>query len=197
LAVTLSLSLIAEVLLGVDILTHAGHMEAGVFLDLPALSVSISSLSNVNAHCESVNSSSSITGFLSHVFPKLINIVPSATLDIGLYASATLAVPTILETHVPEVNFGTSVTLAGTSFALETACLSWDSEATAFVEPTFTPTSSNTAAAPTVTGSGSSGSGGQKNFGTQLREQNPFANKTGTTYAMALILGFIFALAAL
>jgi hypothetical protein len=98
---------------------------------------------------------------------------------------------------VPEVNFGTSVTLAGTSFALETACLSWDSEATAFVEPTFTPTSSNTAAAPTVTGSGSSGSGGQKNFGTQLREHNPFANKTGTTYAMALILGFIFALAAL
>jgi hypothetical protein len=172
-------------------------MEAGVFLCLPALSVSISSLSNVNAHCESVNSSSSITGFLSHVFPNLINIVPSATLDIGLYASATLAVPAILETHVPEVNFGTSMALVGTSFALETACLSWDSNATAFVEPTFTPTTSNTAAAPTGSESGSSGSGGQKNFGTQLREQSPFAKNTGIIYAMALILGFIFELAAL
>lgn len=98
----------------------------------------------------------------------------------------------------------TSTTFAGTEFPLQTACLSWDEEATKFVEPAFTTTSTTVAAAATGTGSQPDGqktgtTGGQNgNFGTGLRDRNPFAQMTGIVWAIGMILGcIVFSFAAL
>jgi hypothetical protein len=107
------------------------------------------------------------------------------------------------ELDVAHLNLNTqsvvaSTTLAGTVFPLQTACLSWDEKATKFVEPAFTTTSATVAAAG-ATGTGSQ-SGGQKagttggqsgNFGTGLRDRNPFAQTTGVIWAMFMALGCI------
>jgi hypothetical protein len=187
--VTLALGLRTEVLLGVSLLSGSGDMSAGIFLDLPTLSVSISPLSGVNADCEPLTSSNSVNGLLSHIFPNLTHIVPSAVVDIGLGASAALIIP-----DVTTITIEASTTLAGTEYALETVCLSWDNKATAFVKPSFSTTTTTAAAAATGTGSGtgsgSGGSGNKESFGTGLRDENPFVRTAGSVWATGMVLGY-------
>jgi hypothetical protein len=187
--VTLSIGLQTEVLLGVSLLSGFGDIQAGIFLDLPTLSVSISSLSGVNADCEPITSSNTVNGLLSHIFPNLTHIVPSAVVDIGLTAGATLIIP-----DVTTLQTDAATTLAGTEYTLETVCLSWDSKATAFVEPTFSTTAAATTVAATGIGPGSgsgNGNGGEKeSSGIQLQDDNPFARTSGLAWATGMVLGF-------
>jgi hypothetical protein len=188
--ITLSLGLHTEVLLGVSLLSGSGDIHAGIFLDLPTLSVSISPLGSVNADCEALNASIPVNGFLSHIFPNLTHIEPSVVVDIGLEAGATLIVH-----DVTTITTEASTTLAGTEYPLETVCLSWDSQATAFVKPTF---STTTATAASGTGSGNGATGKKSSYGTRVGDENPFARTFGLVWATGMVLGCtIFAFASL
>jgi hypothetical protein len=178
--VTLSIGLQTEVLLGVSLLSGSGDVKAGIFLDLPTLSVSISSLSGVNADCEPITSSNTVNGLLSHIFSNLTHIVPSAVVDIGLTAGATLIIP-----DVTTVQTDAATTLAGTEYTRETVCLSWDSTATAFVEPTFSTTTAATSVAATGIGNG----GKKESFGIRLQDGNPLARTSGWAWATGMALG--------
>jgi hypothetical protein len=114
--------------------------------------------------------------------------VPSAVVDIGLMAGATLIIH-----DVTTIQTNAATTLAGTEYTLETVCLSWDSKATAFVEPTF---SATTAAVTVVatgiglgTGSGNEGSGKKGSSGVRLQDDNPFARTSGLVWATGMVLG--------
>jgi len=135
-----------------------------------------------------------VDGFLSHIFPNLTHIVPSANISIGLQAGADLRVPAVLASHVSAVSMDASTALIGTGFALETACLSWDRKATKFVEPTFTPTTTTGTSQPTAT---ASETGGKKNLGTHIRGENPLQWGTGRFWTAVTGFGFIVTLAIL
>jgi hypothetical protein len=170
-----SLGLRSAVLLGVDVLSGQGSIHAGIFIDLLSVSVNISILEGVNAHCEPLTSSNTLNGLLSHVFPKFTNIVPSVNISFDLEAGAELD---IAHLSLNTQSVAASATLAGTVFPLQTACLSWDEKATKFVEPAFTTTSTTAAAAAGATGTG-------------LRDRNPFAQTAGVIWAMFMALGCI------
>ena len=168
-----------------------------MFLDLPALSVNISALSGINAQCEPLTFSSSANELLSHIFPNLTNIVPSAKIGAGLNADANLKIPPELATRISAVALNTATTLIETDFPLETACLSWDSKATMFVKPTFSVTTTDAAAGPTDTGSATeSDASGKKNLGVRLYDCNPFAQTASAFWAAAVVISYISVLAA-
>jgi len=93
--------------------------------------------------------------------------------------------------HVQTVSYARSATLVGTEFPLETACLSWDENATKFVEPTFS-TTSTTAAASETGGQKAAETSGQKgSSGSHLWDENPFAQTTGIVWATGMVLGCV------
>ncbi|TVY88396.1 hypothetical protein LAWI1_G004756, partial [Lachnellula willkommii] len=131
-ALTLGIGLHAELDLGIDILSGDGSITAGAFVDLPALKISIANLAGVNKQCEPITNITSVDQLLSHAFPNLTHIVPEANIKVGLQVGGGL--------DVPELNFhasiGSQAVLAGTSYSMPTACLSFDSSQKAFVLPT-------------------------------------------------------------
>ncbi|TGO46438.1 hypothetical protein BCON_0325g00060 [Botryotinia convoluta] len=140
-SLTLSLALHSELLLGVNILSGKGSIAAGAFLDLPALSVTISELTSVDENCNPAQSSSSSVKDLDY-FSSLTNIVPQADIAIGLQAGIQLRIPDL---HFVE-NVGTTATLAGTSMLLPTHCMSFDGGKKEFVTPGATGSSSSSTA---------------------------------------------------
>ena len=85
-----------------------------------------------------------------------------------------------------------ATTLAATEYTLETVCLSWDSKATAFVEPTFSTTTTATTVAATGIGPGSisgNGNGGKESSGIRWQDDNPFARASGLAWATGMVLG--------
>ncbi|KAJ8062940.1 hypothetical protein OCU04_008187 [Sclerotinia nivalis] len=180
-ALTLSLALHSEILLGVSILSGRGSIAAGAFLDLPALSVSITQLSSVDKNCNPAqNASLSPSQNLDSIdiFSSLTNIVPKAEIALGLEASAQLAVSEI--EFVESV--GTTATLAGTAILLPTACLSFDSKMKAFVSPTATGTA----------GSSSGDSKKSANAGVQLSAPLALAGDMGSLYwTVGMMMGVV------
>lgn len=146
-SLTLSLALHSQILLGVNILSGDGSIAAGAFLDLPALSVTISELTSVDENCNPAQSSSSSAKDLDY-FSSLTNIVPQADIAIGLQAGIQLTVPDL---HFVE-NVGTTATLAGTSMLLPTQCMSFDGGKKEFVTPGATGSSSSSSSSSTGTG---------------------------------------------
>ncbi|KAM0143233.1 hypothetical protein ACHAP3_001366 [Botrytis cinerea] len=146
-SLTLSLALHSQILLGVNILSGDGSIAAGAFLDLPALSVTISELTSVDENCNPAQSSSSSVKDLDY-FSSLTNIVPQADIAIGLQAGIQLTVPDL---HFVE-NVGTTATLAGTSMLLPTQCMSFDGGKKEFVTPGATGSSSSSSSSSTGTG---------------------------------------------
>ncbi|KAM0156284.1 hypothetical protein ACHAQE_006415 [Botrytis cinerea] len=146
-SLTLSLALHSQILLGVNILSGDGSIAAGAFLDLPALSVTISELTSVDENCNPAQSSSSSVKDLDY-FSSLTNIVPQADIAIGLQAGIQLTVPDL---HFVE-NVGTTATLAGTSMLLPTQCMSFDGGKKEFVTPRATGSSSSSSSSSTGTG---------------------------------------------
>jgi hypothetical protein len=171
------IGLAASLLVGVEILDGHGILGAGMFINLPHLSLSISQLDSVNAHCEPVNGSSTVDGFLSTVFPNLTHIVPAADIDIGLSATAGV---NFADIH----NSGSDThTLTGIPFTLPTACMMWDAENNAFTTPTTTTT---TTSAPTSTGGG----GKKTNLGAR-RMSNPISELTGMWWMFGMLLSVL------
>ncbi|KAF7950197.1 hypothetical protein EAE96_007488 [Botrytis aclada] len=156
-SLTLSLALHSELLLGVNILSGKGSIAAGAFLDLPALSVTISEVNSVDENCNPAQSSSSSVKDLDY-FPSLINIVPQADIAIGLQAGIQLRIPDL---HFAE-NVGTTATLAGTSILLPTHCMSFDGGKKEFVTPGATGSSSSSTSTSTGTAGGSKKSNAER-----------------------------------
>ncbi|TVY85315.1 hypothetical protein LSUE1_G000192 [Lachnellula suecica] len=150
-ALTLGLGLRAELDLGINILSGDGSMAAGAFIDLPSLTVTISNLAGVNKQCEPITNITTADQILSHVFPNLTHIVPEVGINIGLQVGAAL---NIADVHT---SIGSQTVLAGTTFTMPTACLSYDASNKAFVSPTVT--SSTTSIALTGTGASVSETG--------------------------------------
>ncbi|KAF4630480.1 hypothetical protein G7Y89_g7655 [Cudoniella acicularis] len=164
--VTLGLTLEGQLNFGINVLNGEGKIEAGAFLDLPVLSATISTTSG-DDKCQPIANLSAADALTTHIFPNLTHITGSIGVDVGLQVDAALSVADVGSTSV-----GTTATLAGTTFTLPTACLSFDATKTALVSPTFTPTATahaGSSANSTLTGAGSlatndssSGSGGAK-----------------------------------
>jgi hypothetical protein len=181
-SLTLGVALVAELLLGIDILNGAGGMDAGFFLNLPSLSTTITQLSSVNAECEPISNITTVDEFLSHIFPNLTNIVPEVGVGVGLQIGAHL---NVVEANVHE-SIGTSTTLAGTQWTMPTACLSYDVNRKAFTSPTV---SSTAAAAAT----GESGTlGGKKSSAGERGRQNPISGGNGVWWSAGMFLSVLF-----
>ena len=159
----------------------------GVFLDLPKLTTTFSTLSHVNAACETANTSSSTANkALDFVYDTLTHI--DASVDIGLGVTAQA-----------EVDFGdysfvdnAPYTVLSKGFALPTACISFDVAKKAFGVPSATTTKGGTAGgAPNTAGHAS---------GASVEAYNPFGRHTGISgrrWLMMPLLGIVSACFAL
>lgn len=177
----------AEVLLGVDILDHDGSLTAGMFINMPQLSLSVSTVTGVNAQCEPVNGSSTIDGFLSTVFPNLTNIVPQADIGVGFQVGAKLDIPAA---NI-DISIGDQHILAGTSFPLPTVCVMWDEAQNAFTSPTMT----TSIAGPTSTTGGTDSSDGEsgKAASSGMRQiNNPFSDLSALWWTTGTFLCVFF-----
>ncbi|RFU30780.1 hypothetical protein B7463_g5553, partial [Scytalidium lignicola] len=186
---TLSLGLRLQLDLEIDILDRSGHISAGVFLDAPSLSVTISQLAGVNADCEPVNGSTTTSGFLSHIFPNLTHITGEVGIDAGLDIDASLNIPGV-DIHT---TIGTQTTLFGTTFALPTTCLLWNNQSSAFASPTIDPVVTTGKAGATATGagnlSGTGGPGSSDNVNAGVRGAvNPISRENPVWFAAGMLL---------
>ena len=132
-------------------------MGAGLFLDLPKLTASFSTLSNVNANCETASTTPVENKTLDVVYDTLTHIDASFDLGLGVIAQA-------------EVDFGDysfkdkdPYMLLSKEFALPTACVSFDAGKKTFGVPSAT----------SSFGAGATGgAGGKKGGGAGLRDRN-------------------------
>jgi len=131
-----------------------------------------------------ITDSNTANGLLSHIFPNLTNIVPKAGIDVGLEIGATLAAPGI------SIAKATSTTLVGTDFSLPTACMSWDSDKTAFVSPTVSSTTTTTGSSTTATATGD-GKSGKSHTNAAARAQEVSVSKTYGGCLMSITLLFV------
>ena len=129
-------------------------MGAGLFLDLPKLTATFSTLSHINANCETANTTSSIENkALDIVYDTLTHIDASVDLGLGVIAQA-------------EIDFGEysfkdkdPYVLLSTDFSLPTACVSFDA-------------GKKTYGVPSATGSSGGAAGGKTAGGAGLRDRN-------------------------
>jgi hypothetical protein len=176
----LGLGLKVELLLGVNILGGDGGIDAGLFIDLPSLSVNVSQVEGVNAQCEPATGATIVNGSVSPVFQNLTLIVPQIDIDIGLLADASL---NIHELDVQKT-ISTQDVLAGTTFALPTVCLMWDPEKSQLTTPTL---STTTTAGPTATGGG----GRSSNSGVRS-VNNPVPQLGALWWSLGALLSVLF-----
>jgi hypothetical protein len=176
----LGLGLKVELLLGVDILGGDGGIDAGVFIDLPSLSVNVSQVDGVNAECEPASGATTVNGLVSPAFQNLTHIVPQIEIDIGLLADAHLDIDE-LDVHT---TIGTQDVLAGTTFALPTVCLMWDAEKSQLTTPTV---STTTSAGPIATG------GGERSSNSGIRSvNNPVPQFGAIWWSLGALLSVLF-----
>ncbi|KAL8752353.1 MAG: hypothetical protein Q9184_005764 [Pyrenodesmia sp. 2 TL-2023] len=123
-ALTISASFRPELLLGASIFRST--LGAGVFLDLPTISATVSQVAQVNDRCEPIpdvqtpnNASSTIVdGVLEDVFGSLTHIESNLELGVGVLAQGQLGL----------VDAEAVFTVFNTSFPGPTTCLSFDGE---------------------------------------------------------------------
>ena len=132
-----------------DVLDGFGQAEAGIFLELPRVSLDAVTLTQKNFECNTPNSS---TPADAYTFDTLLNLVPSVDLILGVEASAELA------DDIYQVS--TSATTTLTSLPLPTACLDFD-----IVASTFAPATLPAAATTSAIGGTQSGVNGVKGGG--------------------------------
>ena len=157
-------------------------MGAGVFLDLPKLTASFSTLSHVNANCETANTSSSVENkALDIIYDTLTHIDASVDLGLGVIAQA-------------EVDFGDysftdkdPYTVLSKDFALPTACVSFDVGKKTFGAPSAT--SSGSVAGAAAKAAGHSGGAG-------LRETNPLGQHGSVLGRGWIVMGMLAAVSA-
>ena len=149
LSLNLSATLQPELLLGISLLNSIGTAGAGIFLNLPQLSVSVSPVSGTNDRCEPITDNAIIQDIASH-FGKLIHVVPAGELAGGFVAQAKVGIP-----GLKKLEEQTAWTPLATSFAPPTACLAFDKGKSGLV----TATAAEVAAAASSSSSGVEGCG--------------------------------------
>lgn len=204
----------AELLFGVTLLGSAGSAGAGGFVDLPSLEASLKTVAG-DASCNAISNTTSLSSNANanknasqpvrQSFPRLLNIVPKAVIDVGVEAHASIAVEGLQTAGIV-----TTTTLARTTISLPTACWSFDGGRSAFLEPgakaTATATTSVGASASVSRTSGvASATGGAKGSGNGTAALTTFTG-SGTQISldgwavrwvgglMAGILGFVLVL---
>ncbi|KAI4194677.1 MAG: hypothetical protein LQ350_007640 [Teloschistes chrysophthalmus] len=127
-ALTLSASFRPRLLLGISLLGPTADAGAGVFLNLPTISTTISQVAHVNQKCEPVpissgsnndSASALVNGVLEDIFGSLTHVEDSIELGFGVFADFN--VKAFKGAAVDDV-----VTVFNTSFPGPTACLSFD-----------------------------------------------------------------------
>ena len=155
---TVSAALSPQLLLTVAF-GDVGNVGAGLFLDIPKVSATISQQSHVNEKCEAPQGTNAADQFL---FDSLMHIDPSVDLDAGVLADVDVDFK-----DVYTVAYTTQHTIFNTSFPLPTACLSYDTGANTYGPPSV-PASATAAAGKVKGGKGS------KSSATPAGASNPF-----------------------
>ncbi|KAI9762686.1 MAG: hypothetical protein M4579_000304 [Chaenotheca gracillima] len=96
--------------------------SAGVFLDLPKLSLKVEQVTSVDRNCEPISSSNKLNTELQHLVGNLTHLVPSVELGIGVSAHAEFFV----------YDDVASATILTTTFPLPTECLAFDKKSLTF-----------------------------------------------------------------
>ena len=157
-------------------------MGAGLFLELPKLTATFSTLSHVNANCETANTSSSVENkVLDIIYDSLTHIDASVDLGVGVIAEA-------------EVDFGDysfkdkdPYTVLSTDYTLPTACVSFDVGKKTFGVPSAT----SSGGAPGATGKTAGHS-----IGAGLRDTNPLGQHSSGFGRGWIVIGMLGAVSA-
>ncbi len=168
-----------QLLAGISFFNGKASMGAGLFLDLPKLTATFSTLSHVNANCETANTSSSIENkALDIIYDTLTHIDASVDLGVGVIAEA-------------EVDFGDysfkdkdPYTVLSTDYALPTACISFDVGKKTFGVPSAT------------SSGGAAGATGKTAVGAGLRDTNPLGQYGGVLGRGWIVVGMLGAVSA-
>lgn len=144
-ALNLSATLQPEILVGVSFLNSLDSAGAGIFLNLPTLSLAVEAVSNTDTNCNP-STNSTLVNAIESEFGNLTNIVPQVELAAGFIAQAKASIP-----GLPGINEQRAFTPLATTFAVPTTCLAFDKSAGGYVAATFA-----AAAAASSTGAASS-----------------------------------------
>ncbi|MCJ1256838.1 hypothetical protein MMC24_004663 [Lignoscripta atroalba] len=126
-ALTLSTTLVPEILLGYSFLNGIAAAGAGIFLNLPHLSLEIAQVSGTNDRCEPLaNSTTANHDFVDELLGNLTHIVPQLEIAGGLIAQMNLG----------SNGEQTAWTPLATAFTGPTACLAFDSGGSSYVPAT-------------------------------------------------------------
>ena len=123
---------IPQLLMGMDFFGGIGRLGAGIFLNAPTISTTLSTVSHVDNKCENITSSAVANKILNGTFDTLTHVNASVDFAIGVIAEADLSVGEI------KVHEAAPYTFTSESFPLPTACLSFDGNAKTYGPPSAT-----------------------------------------------------------
>lgn len=115
-----------QLLLGISFFSGKGTAGAGLFLDAPLLTSTLSTVSHVTSTCENVTGNAVANGIINDIFDTLTHVDASVDVGLGLTAQA--------EVDVGDYSFRDNkpFSLLETSYALPTACMSFDAGAKSY-----------------------------------------------------------------
>ena len=131
-ALNLSADIKTQVLVGIDLFDGYATAGAGVFLDLPSLSLSVEEVNNRDENCNPTTNRTLIQQ-LDSEYDAMINIIPDVVIDAGLVVQAELGKGDL------SVGTQTAFTPLSTAYPPPTACFAFDKNSHRFVSPTLPP----------------------------------------------------------
>ena len=137
--------------MGISFLDGTESAGAGVFLNLPTLSLAVEQVSNTDENCNPTTNETVVQG-LGQEYEALINVVPNVELAAGVVVQAHADVPGLASLAAQR-----AFTPFATTFVAPTACLGFDRSSSVFVSPTLPPAGGATGGAG---GPGATGTGG-------------------------------------
>lgn len=144
-----------QLLLGISFFEGKGTAGAGIFLDSPLLTSTLSTVHHVSSKCENATANNDIFDTLTHV---------DASVDVGVGLTAEADV------DIGGISFGDAApySVLQTAYALPTACLKFDAGAKSYVPATATPSvTTTTTTAKSHDGAKSGAAGVVRPFGAQ------------------------------
>ena len=145
-ALNLSATLQPEILVGISFFNGHDSAGAGIFLNLPTLSLAVEAVSGTDANCNP-STNSTLLNEIESQFGNLTNIVPKVELAAGFIAQAKASIPGL----PGGINEQRAFTPLATTFAVPTTCLAFDKSAGGYI-----PATSAAAAAASSSGAASS-----------------------------------------
>ena len=185
LVMTANLAYQPQLLLGISVFDNHAFAGAGASFDLPSISAVVSQVDGVNDKCEPLTGSNSNNGDIGKILGNLTHIVASVVVDVVLIAEASASAGDIQnsqsDVHTPW----------NTSWALPTACLSYDKNHQTYVPASVTTTS--TASASTSASASGGKSSRKKSAGYKIGSpMEDFRKRLGHCDGAVWFLAFIF-----